>query len=110
MSDEGYVKMAIYVPSYHRSDIIRTYNLLEKCVYVVRESERQAYLDAGIKDADLWSVQDDLIDSVDKVYWYIIQNAKEDVICICDDDIEDFQYMLDFNYFFIKSGKRRVMY
>ena len=95
---ESYVKAGIYVPSYHRSNVIKTYNLLENCTYVVRESERQKYLDAGIRENDLWSVEDDLINSVDKVFWYIIKNSPENVICICDDDFDDFQYMLDFTY------------
>lgn len=97
MSEE-YVKLGIYVPSYKRSDKIKTYNLFEKCTYVVRESEKQLYINAGLKEEDVWGVQDDLIDGVDKVYWYIINNAKEDMICICDDDLDDFQYMLDYVY------------
>lgn len=96
--NEETVSCAIYVPSYSRSDKIRTYHLLEKCTYVVRKSQEQDYLRAGIAPEDLWAVEDDLIDAVDKVYWYIINNAKEEVICICDDDCEDFQYLLDFQY------------
>ena len=85
---------AIYVPSYKRSDRILTYNLFEKCTYLVRESEKQAYLKAGISEKDLWAVEDSLIDSGSKAYFYIINNAPEDVFAIADDDIEDMRYML----------------
>ena len=95
---EEVVSARIYVPSYHRYDSIKTYHLLEDCTYVVRKSEEQNYLDAGIPADKLWAVEDDKIDAVDKVYWYIIDHAEEDMICICDDDCDDFQYMLDFNY------------
>ena len=87
--------MKIYVPSYHRSDRIKTYHLLEECTYVVRKSEEQAYLKAGIKKKDLWAVDDELIDGGDVVVWYIIEHCPEDVICICDDDFDDFRYLLD---------------
>lgn len=90
------VKSAIYVPSYHRSNAIKTYHLLEKCTYVVRKSEEQAYLKAGIKKEDLWAIDDELINGGDVVVWYIIEHAPEDVFCICDDDFEDFKYMIDF--------------
>lgn len=89
------VKMKIYVPSYHRSNKIKTYHLLEECTYVVRKSEEKAYLDAGIRKEDLWAVDDELINGGDVVVWYIIENAKEEVICICDDDFDDFRYLLD---------------
>ena len=93
MSSE--VSFGIYVPSYKRSNRILTYHLIEKCTYMVRESEKQAYLDAGIKEEDLWSVQDEFINSGEKAYFYIIENAPEEIIVIADDDIEDFRYMLD---------------
>lgn len=91
-------KAMIYVPSYHRSNAIKTYHLLEKCIYVVRKSEEQAYLKAGIKKEDLWAVDDELINGGDVVVWYIIEHAKEDAIIICDDDFDDFRYLLDFTY------------
>lgn len=90
------VAMKIYVPSYHRSNMIKTYHLLEDCTYVVRKSEEQAYLDAGIPKKNLWAVEDELINGGDVVVYYIIENAKEDVICICDDDFDDFKYLLDY--------------
>lgn len=35
--------VGIYVPSYKRSDRIMTWNVLNDCTYVVRESEEAAY-------------------------------------------------------------------
>ena len=93
-----YVDAAIYVPSYKRSNSIKTYNLLEKCTYVVRKSEEESYCKAGIPKEDIWAVEDELIDGGDIVVWYIIENAKEDVICICDDDFDDFRYMINYAY------------
>lgn len=88
------VSLGIYVPSYRRSDRILTYHLFEKCTYMVRESEKKAYLAAGIKEEDLWAVKDEFIDSGEKAYFYIIENAPDDIIVVADDDIEDFRYML----------------
>lgn len=87
----------IYVPSYHRADRILTYNLFEQCKYMVRKSEAEAYTAGGIKPEDIWAVDDELINSGSKAYWYIINNAPEDVFVIADDDIEDFQYLIDKN-------------
>lgn len=92
------VKSMIYVPSYHRSNAIKTYHLFEKCIYVVRKSEEKAYLDAGIKKEDLWAIDDELINAGDIVVWYIIEHAPEDVFCICDDDLDDFKYLLDYSW------------
>lgn len=89
------LKVGIYVPSYKRSNKIRTEKLFESCTYLVRESERQAYENAGVKN--IWAVPDEEIDSGTKAYYYIINNAKDDVIVIADDDINDFQYLLDIN-------------
>lgn len=88
-------KLGIYVRSYHRADNILTNNLLEDCTYVVRKSEEQDYFNAGIKK--IWAVDDELINSDIKSFQYIVENAKEDVFCILDDDIEDFMYRLDTN-------------
>lgn len=90
-----YVEMRIYVPSYHRSHAIKTYHLLEECTYVVRKSEEQAYLEAGIAPEDLWAVEDELIDGGALTLYYIIEHANEEVFCVCDDDFDDFKYLLD---------------
>lgn len=83
----------IYVASYKRADTTVVYKLLEYCTYVVRKSEEEDYRKAGIKD--ILAVDDELICSFAKVQNWIIQNAKEDVVCVLDDDIESFAYCLD---------------
>lgn len=90
---EEELTLGIYVPSYKRSDRILTYNLLENSTYVVRESEKADYERAGIKN--ILAVKDEEINNGAKVVYWIIQNAKEDVVAIIDDDIEDFAYRID---------------
>lgn len=87
-------ELGIYVPSYKRSGRIMTYNVFEHCTYVVRESEKESYLNAGIKAEDIWAVEDELIDNGSKVYYYIIEHAPEDIIMIVDDDICGMKYLL----------------
>lgn len=82
----------IYVPSYHRWDTTQVYKNLEYCTYVVRKSEEQFYKDLGV---DTWAVEDENINSFAKVQNYIIKNAKEDVVCVLDDDIDNFYYRLE---------------
>ena len=43
----------------------------------------------------IWAVEDELINSVNKVSNYILDNASEDVICIIDDDVKQIGYRLD---------------
>ena len=92
----------IYVPSYKRSDVILTNDLLEYCTYVVRKSEEKKYREAGIEN--LLCVDDELINSGAKVVYWIAENAPEDVIAIIDDDIKDFLYRCDTND---KIGKNK---
>ena len=89
----------VYVPSYRRSDAIKTGKCLEYCTYVVRKSEEEAYRKAGIEN--LIAVEDEKINSCAKVYSWIYFNAKEDVFCILDDDIEEFYHC------FARTGQRR---
>ena len=70
-----------------------TQNCFEKCTYMVRKSEAPMYKANGVEN--IWEVDDELINSGSKAYFYIINNAPDDVIVIADDDIADFQYMLD---------------
>lgn len=95
MHEQDRLTVGIYVPSYKRSDRILSYHLFEKCCYVVRKSEEQLYLNAGISPNDLWAVDDSEIDGGEYAYFYIINNAPDDIIVIADDDIEDMQYMID---------------
>ena len=90
---EKEASLGIYVQSYNRYDKILTQDLFEECTYVVRKSEEKFYKEAGVKK--IWAVDDELINSAIKTYWYIVDNAPEDIVFIADDDIEDFCYRLD---------------
>ena len=83
----------IYVASYHRANETKVHKLLEYCTYVVRESEAEAYRNAGIES--VWGIPDEKINSFGKVQNYIIENAPEDIVCVLDDDIEAFAYCLE---------------
>lgn len=83
----------IYVPSYKRYNNLLTYKYLEYCTYVVRKSEEQDYINAGVKN--VWAIEDSLIDSFSKVTNYIIDNSPEDVVCVLDDDVNAICYRLD---------------
>ncbi len=87
------ITLGIYVMSYRRSNLITTLHLFEDCTYVVRASEEAAYRAAGVEK--IWAVEDRLIDSAQKVFFYIVQNAPEDVVFCADDDIEDLCYRLN---------------
>lgn len=63
--------------------------------YVVRQSEEQAYLDAGITPDHLWAVPDHLICGLTEVNQFLIDSAPEDVIAILDDDIHHFYYLME---------------
>ena len=91
------VSFNIYVPSYNRYDTTTTYKIVEYYTYVVRKSEERKYIEHGIPAERIWAIEDELIDDAIKVHNYIIENAKEDVICMLDDDIENFYYRLDKN-------------
>lgn len=83
----------IYVPSYKRYDCILTKKYLEYCTYVVRKSEEELYRNAGIEN--IWAIEDEQINSVNKVKNYIIEHSQEDVICIIDDDVNQVLYRTD---------------
>lgn len=74
----------------------------EYCTYVVRESEAEAYREAGVDDM-LVIPQDAKLHCGTKIWnfmttlWWIIENTPEDVIFIADDDIDHFVYRLDDN-------------
>ena len=91
MADE--LTLGIYVQSYNRYDKILTQDLFEECTYVVRKSEEEFYKNAGVKK--ILAVDDDLINNAIKTYYYIINNAPEDIVFVADDDIEDFGYRLN---------------
>lgn len=89
------VSFGIYIPSYKRAKTCLTHQFLEYYQYVVRDSERASYEEAGIKPENILSVPDDQINGMVKVNQWLIDNAKEDVICILDDDIRRMVYRLD---------------
>ena len=93
MSKKGGLTLGKYVMSYHRYDKILTQDLFEDCTYVVRKSEEDLYKKAGVKK--IWSAPDDEVDNAIKTYWWIIDNAPEDIVFVADDDIEDVMYRLD---------------
>lgn len=93
MNDNGEVTLGIYVQSYHRYNKILTKDLLERCTYVVRESEAELYRQAGVEN--VWAAPDEEVNNAIKTYWWIVDNAPEDIVFIADDDIEDVMYRLD---------------
>lgn len=90
----------IYVMSYRRSDTILTKHLFHHCTYVVRESEAEAYKDAGIDEmlvipnGATLKCGAKVNDFITTFYW-IIENTPEDVIAILDDDLKSYKYRRD---------------
>ena len=85
----------IYIPSYKRAKTACTHKILEYYTYVVRQSELQDYIDAGIDPDHIWAVEDAEINNLVKVVNYIVDNAPEDIICMIDDDVPFLYYRLD---------------
>lgn len=83
--------IGIYVPSYKRSNIIKTDKILNQCTYVVRESEEDLYREAGVRS--IMTAPDNEIDSLPKIRQWIIDNTPEDIVIQVDDDIERFSYV-----------------
>ena len=83
--------LGVYVPSYKRSHDIKTYHVLNDCTYVVRESEADAYRDAGVEK--ILAAPDAEVDSLPKVRQWIIDHTPEDVVVQIDDDITGFSYV-----------------
>ena len=90
---DGELSLGIYVQSYHRYNKILTQELLEHCTYVVRKSEAELYRKAGVKN--ILAAPDEEVNNAIKTYWWIVDNAPEDIIFVADDDIEDVMYRLD---------------
>ena len=92
MNDET-VELGIYIPSYKRARTATTHKFLEYYKYVVRKSEEESYLEAGIEN--ILAVDDELIGGLTEVNQWLIDNAPEQLICVLDDDIHHFYYRLD---------------
>lgn len=93
MADE--IRLGIYIPSYKRAETCTAHQFLQDYKYVVRKSEEQAYLNAGITPDHLLAVEDHLICGLTEVNQYLIDNAPEEIICILDDDIHHFYYLME---------------
>jgi len=91
----GSLSFGIYIPSYRRAKLACTHKLVEYGTYVVRKSEEDAYRSQTLTPCDVWAVDDRFIGGLTEVNQYLIENAKEDIICILDDDIRHFYYRLD---------------
>lgn len=89
-------QMGIYIPSYNRADTIATHRLLEYYKVVVRKSQEEDYAKT-IPRENIIAVEDDKINSISKVWNWIIDNAEEEVIATLGDDMADTVYRLDFN-------------
>ncbi len=89
------VELGIYVPSYGRAHTTTTYKFFDECTYVVRESEKEAYHNAGIQK--IWAIPDTEIDNYVKVSNYINDHAPEQIIFTIDDDVDYFIYRIERN-------------
>ena len=90
MEERGTI--GLYIPSYKRYNNIMTHNILPNAIYVVRDTEKDKYVEAlGGREEIVWACPDDEINSLAKVRQYIIDNAKEDVIIEIDDDISSIE-------------------
>ena len=87
----------IYIPSYKRARTCTAHKFLEYGTYIVRESEREEYVEA-LKDyadhIEVQAVEDSQICGLTEVNQWLIDNAPEDIIAILDDDIHHFYYRM----------------
>lgn len=70
-------------------------NFLEY-THIVRKSQEADYIANGFEN--VVGVEDSKIRGYDRVFNYVVENAKEDVVAIVDDDIDYFQYRRDETY------------
>lgn len=90
MSDT--LSVGFYSPSYKRAKTCTTHMHVPGLTYVVRESELEEYKQSV--DCKLIGVKDDLIDCNTKARQWIIDNAKEDIVVMFDDDFHRFVYRI----------------
>ena len=88
------ISFNIYVLSYRRPNVNRTEKLLEYCTYVVREEEAEEYRKHGHVNLKVIPKDCPCYNFMDTFYW-TIWNTPEDVICIIDDDVQQFAYRMD---------------
>lgn len=97
------ISFNIYVMSYKRSNTILSERCFDYCTYCVRESERELYENAGVKN--ILAIPDTCVCDFMSTFYWIIENTPEDVICIADDDIKNFIYRLNDNSLIVdKNG------
>ena len=91
MVPEGEFTFGVYIISVGRAKRgpITAKHFLEY-THVVRKSQEQEYIDNGFQN--VWGIEDDLINGYDKVFNYLVDYAKDDVIAIVDDDVAQFLY------------------
>ena len=94
-AEEEIVPFGIYIPSYKRAQTCTAHKFLQRYKYVVRKTEEQEYLAAGIPADCIWVVDDELICGLTEVNQFLIDNAPEPIIVILDDDIHHFYYLLE---------------
>lgn len=84
----------IYIPSYKRAKTATTHKFLEYGVYLVRESEKEDYLNADLGHCSVMAAEDSLIGGLTEVNQWLVDNAEEDIICVLDDDLHHFYYRM----------------
>ncbi|MCI9507989.1 MAG: hypothetical protein HFF62_15745 [Oscillospiraceae bacterium] len=91
MGPDGEFTFGVYIISVGRAKRgpITAKHFLEY-THVVRKSQEQEYIDNGFQN--VWGIEDELINGYDKVFNYLVDYAKDDVIAIVDDDIAQFLY------------------
>lgn len=86
------VSVGFYSPSYKRANTCTTHLHIPNITYVVRKSEEDEY--KSIEGCNLIAVEDKLIDCNTKARQWIIDNAKEDIVVMFDDDFHKFVYRI----------------
>lgn len=91
------ITIGVYIPSVGRAERgMITGKLFESPKHIVRKSQEQEYKKMGF--INVIGVEDNEIDGYGDVFNWIVENAKEDIIVIADDDIKAFSYLLERAY------------
>ena len=94
----------IYIPSYKRAKTACTHKILEYYTYVVRQSELQDYIDAGIDPDHIWAVEDSEINNLVKVVNYIVNIIDCSAVNFTQFALSDFIIHNDKQLFVIGHG------
>lgn len=90
-SSSEVAEIGYYIPSYKRADAVTTLDWMPYATLVVRESEASDYREHN-PEAKILPVEDSQICSAVKVRNWILDNAPEDLIVQCDDDVDVIEY------------------